>query len=120
MQRLLLLAGVVLVDVFLVWFGIKLLTFSHNLSSTEFFILGLAACFGGLFTVAPPNKVRVIVSGTVFGLGLYFFLRAFGVIQSSVLSTTLGIASIIAAVILAYIVVGTKPSKSTGKTDTDA
>lgn len=118
-QQLLTLAGTVVVDIFLVWFGIQLLAFSHDLSSTGFFVIGLAACFGGIFIVSPPTRGRIITGSVVFLLGIYYFLRAFGVIQSSVLSSVLGVASLFAAALLTYLVLTAilKPAQSHHKAD---
>lgn len=106
LQRALLLAGTLIIDIFLVWFGFKLLTAAPDIGSTGLFMIGTAACFGGLFIMAPPTKVRLTGGGIVFLVGVYYLLRAFGIIESRILVTVLGLASLLAAVILTYIVMG--------------
>ncbi|MCA9327882.1 hypothetical protein KDA14_05120 [Candidatus Saccharibacteria bacterium] len=116
LQRPLLLAGTLIVDIFLLWFGFKLLTTQTDIGSTGLFMVGLAACFGGLFILTPPTKIRLIGGGIVFSVGVYYLLRAFGVIESRILVTTLGLASLFAAVVLTYIVMG-KPETSPDNSD---
>lgn len=103
-KQWLILIGAMILDIFLVWFGLKLLFTQFNLSSGELFLLGCAATLAGVF-VLPSNTIE---NAQVWGIallfvGVYYFARSAGVFHTSWLARLLGIASLGSAVIITYI-----------------
>lgn len=104
-QKILLLIGVAILDIFFVWFAVKLFRTNPGLSTTELYLAGFAACFGGIFIASSESSQRFAAGGGVFAVGVYYFLRATNVINTPLLTTGLGIASLLAAGLLTYIAV---------------
>jgi hypothetical protein len=116
LQYLLVLAGTIFADGFLVWIGIQLLRHVYVLSPTGFFVLGICTCFAGLFVIVPPTKLKIIAGGSMFLLGIFYLLRATSVIATPILSNILGAASLLAAGILSYVVIVSQPRPSDNST----
>jgi hypothetical protein len=96
------LIGVVILDVFLVWFGVRLLRADNSLTDIQMFLLGCGLTLWGVFMLSSniPNKEIFTVSLVL--VGFYYFARVAGIIERGWLIKLLGLASIAAAGLLLY------------------
>ena len=88
--------------VLFVWFGWRLLTAPTAATTTETFILGCLASLLGLVIFSVPGQFRYW-GLALFVVGLYYFARSSGTISHGWLIRVLGIASLVAAGIVAYL-----------------
>jgi hypothetical protein len=102
-RQFLLLVGVMIIDIFLVWFGFKLLLANNDASRGQLFLVGCAAVLSGVFALSSQLPKREIWSIALILVGVYYFARADGIISNPILSRLLGLVSIGAAVLLTYI-----------------
>lgn len=100
----------IIIGGWLIWFGIRLLTKQPNLTTNQLFLTGLAAGFAGVFVLSSKGngKGKIFAGGGCILVSMYYFLRAFGAINIAMLNTVLGIASIIAAFLLVYVLLASK------------
>jgi hypothetical protein len=99
----LILVGAMILNVFLVWFGFKLLLGHEDSSKGALFLLGCVSTLAGVFALSsslPNNQIWTIV---LILVGVYFFARADGMISGPWLSRLLGLASLGAACLITYI-----------------
>ena len=92
-----------LLNIFLVWFGWRLLLADNYPSSTELFLLGCGCVLSGVFALSSTLPNREIWTVALIFVGGYYFARAGGVIDGAWLARLLGLASIAAAIIMTYI-----------------
>ena len=103
LRQWLVLIGVMIINVFLVWFGLKLLFFDHIVSQVQLFLLGCAGAFCGVFVLSSGHPRRGLYGTILVLVGVYYFARAADVFRGALFSKALGLASLAAAVILTYI-----------------
>jgi len=104
-RQFVILVGAMVINIFLVWFGIKLLSSGSIASHGQLFLLGLVCTLCGLFTLSSNVNKKEIWGVSFFLVGLYAFARASTLIERAWLGKILGIASIVAAIVLTYIVI---------------
>lgn len=115
MRHILFLIGVAILDVFFIWFALRLFSANPNLSTSELYLAGFAACAGGIFIASGKGRQRFVAGGGVFAVGVYYLLRATNVIDTPLLTTLFGIVSLLAAGLLTYLAVVTIRKPSTPK-----
>jgi len=93
----------IIIAIFLVWFGLQFLFFNNQASPGVLFLLGIGFTLGGVFSLTSPIPKKIYISSALVLAGLYYFGRASGQIEGAWLAKLLGIASLVAAVIVVYI-----------------
>lgn len=104
-KRWLLVVGAAVMTVLMTWIGLKLLFASGTMSRGLLFLLGCGAVLGGVFVVTEARGRARAWGAALIAVGFYYFARSSGVISAPWLGRLLGLASIIAAVVLGYIAV---------------
>lgn len=99
---LLFIAGL-LISMFLVWFGLRLLFSNFDASPTELFLMGVAAIVAGVYLLPDKFPHASSLGLCLLLVGIYYFARAAGVFERGWLVHLLGLASLAGAVILIYI-----------------
>jgi hypothetical protein len=102
-KQFLILVGAMIINIFLVWYGAKLLFAQDIVSDTQLFLLGCANTIGGVFALSSSIKFHARIGTTLIIIAVYFFARSDGIIQRPWLVRLLGLASIFAAAILLYV-----------------
>lgn len=87
----------------LIWFGFRLLLISGSPSPLEFFILGCLAMLGGIVAFSTPSTTSRLGGVGLMVYALYSFLRGLDIISRPWLTTILGYASLVAAVVAGYV-----------------
>ena len=99
--RFALLVGAMIVNIFLVWFGGKLLQANPHITDTQYFLLGCGLTIGALYAISgglvPWGFFLMLVA-------IYFFGRGSGEVQTAWLGKLLGILSILSAILFTYVV----------------
>jgi hypothetical protein len=103
LKQFLILVGAMIINIFLVWFGAKLLFTQNLVTDTQLFWLGFASTIAGVFALSSNFKMKGKLGAILVLLGVYYFARADGIIKGAWLARLLGLASILAAAILLYI-----------------
>ena len=102
-RQFLVLVGAMIVDIFLVWFGFKLLFLDNDATKTQLFLLGCGSTIGGVFALSSKLKNSIKFGSILVFVGVYYFARSGEIIHGAWLARILGLASITAAIILGYI-----------------
>ncbi len=96
---------VVLLAIFLFWFGYRLMSIPEDkMATSELFLLGFIFIGGGLM-MTPKNESTNSWLGTLgfVSIGVYFFAKATGVISTNLLSNVFGIVTLSGSFFLLYI-----------------
>lgn len=96
---------VVLLAIFLFWFGYKILSIPEDrMAKSELFLLGFIFIGGGLM-MTPKNENTNSWLGTLgfVSIGVYFFARATGVISANIVSNIFGVVVLSGSFFLLYI-----------------
>jgi len=93
----------IVIAIFLVWFGLQFLFFDNQASPGVLFLLGIGFTLGGVFTLTSFLPKKIYISGALIVAGLYYFGRASGQIEGAWIAKLLGIASLVAAVLVVYV-----------------
>lgn len=102
MRSIAIFVGTVVLSVVLLWFGFVLLTKAADLSTLGFFLLGIAAFVGAIYSL-PVGGHAMWVSAGLALVSVFFFLRGLEVINRPWMTQSLGAASIFAALLVVYI-----------------
>lgn len=103
MKRYMVIGTAFLVDILLVWSGLKLMFFRPDVPPFLSLLLGIACTFAAIFVMSGQVIGRGYWAIGLFILGVYYFLRAAGVRESTWISVIIGLACLAAALVLGYV-----------------
>lgn len=97
--------GGAIVALLLLIFGTRFLIRPNDATDGQLFLLGIISGFAGIFTLAAQMYIpkKYMIGSSLILLAVYFFARAYGVIEGAILMRIIGLASLLAASLMVYV-----------------